>query len=64
MNSHPANHDPTHENYVLEIDGIVKSEHRIFVEVLKAGLELKQQYPHCNIKVRDAREKATPPAGA
>ncbi len=43
-----------HEYYVLEIDGKVKSEHEIFVEALKAGLEIKQQFPHRDVKVLNA----------
>ena len=29
------------ELYVVEVDGVQKSEHRIFVEALKCGMELK-----------------------
>ncbi len=58
MKTHPVGDVLPHESYILEIDGMPKSEHRIFVEALKAGLELKQQYPHSNVKVRDAYEKA------
>ena len=36
----------SHECYVVEIDGIKQSEHRIFVEALKCGFQLKRQYPH------------------
>ena len=50
--------DLPYERYALEIDGITKSEYRIFVEALKAGLELKQQYPQSSVKVRDAYDKA------
>ena len=59
MKTHPVGNDLPHESYVLEIDGIMKSEHRIFVEALKVGLELKQQYPHRTVKLRDACEKAS-----
>ena len=34
-----------HELYVVEIDGVKQSEHRVFIEALKRGLELKRQYP-------------------
>jgi hypothetical protein len=33
--------DPSHERYVVEIDGIAKSEYRVFVKALTAGLQLK-----------------------
>jgi hypothetical protein len=63
MNNDLAN-DPSYERYLIEMDGITKSEHRIFVKALKAGLKLKRQYPHSDVKVRDAYEKASPPAEA
>jgi hypothetical protein len=40
------------ECYVLQIDGQTKSEHRLFVDALRAGLLLKELYPHHDIKVR------------
>jgi hypothetical protein len=42
------------ESYVVEIDGQFRSAYGIFVEALKAGLELKQKFPHSQIKVQDA----------
>jgi len=42
------------EFYVVEIDGKIRSTYGIFVEALKAGLELKQKFPHSRIKVHDA----------
>ncbi len=42
------------ELYVIEIDGIRTSEHLIFIEALKRGLELKRQYPRSDVKLRDA----------
>ena len=42
------------ESYVVEIDGKFGSTHGVFVEALKAGLELKQKFPHSRIKVHDA----------
>jgi hypothetical protein len=42
------------ELYVIEIDGIRTSEHRIFIQALKRGLELKRQYPCSDVKLRDA----------
>ena len=40
--------------YVVEIDGKIKSAYGIFVEALKAGLELKQKFPRSQIKVHEA----------
>jgi hypothetical protein len=45
--------------YVLQIDGKVKSAYRRFVDALKAGLELKQMYPQSDVKVCDANEQST-----
>ena len=42
------------ERYVIEIDGIAKAEFNIFVRALKAGLQLKQQFPSSTVKLRDA----------
>jgi hypothetical protein len=50
--------DPFSERYVVEIDGIAKAEYCVFVEALTAGLQLKQEFPNSNIKLRDADEKA------
>ena len=50
----------SHECYVVEIDGIKQSEHRIFVEALKCGFELKRQYPHSAVKLRDAEDIPRP----
>jgi hypothetical protein len=41
------------ESYVVEIDGKIKSEYRIYTEALKAGLELKREFPHSHIKVHE-----------
>jgi len=44
------------ESYVVEIDGNVTSVFGIFPDALKAGMELKQKFPHSHIKVHDAHE--------
>jgi hypothetical protein len=44
------------ESYVVEIDGDVRSTYGIFIEALKAGMELKQKFPHSSIKVHDIDE--------
>jgi len=46
------------ELYIVEVDGVKKSEHRIFVEALKCGMEFKIRYPHSKVKLRDADDKA------
>ncbi|MGC2117088.1 MAG: hypothetical protein WA656_21395 [Pseudolabrys sp.] len=44
------------ESYVVEIDGKIRSAFGIFIEALKAGMELKQRFPHSHIKVLDVHE--------
>jgi hypothetical protein len=46
-----ATHSVPHECYVLRIDGRVNSTYRRFVDALRAGLKLKDQFPHHDIKV-------------
>ena len=41
---------------VVEIDGKIRSVFGIFIEALKAGMELKQRFPHSHIKVHDVHE--------
>ena len=45
------------EGYVLEIDGKFKSEYVTLQEAMKAGLELKNKYPHIQVNVYDAKER-------
>ena len=40
-----------HECYVLRIDGRLNSTYRRFVDALRAGLKLKDQFPDHNVKV-------------
>ena len=44
------------ESYVVEIDGKIRSAFGIFIEALKAGMELKQRFPHSHIKVLHVHE--------
>ena len=46
------------ERYVVEIDGIANSEYRVFVKALTASLQLKQEFPNSNVKLRDSCEIA------
>jgi hypothetical protein len=45
--------------YILQIDGNVKAKYQLFVDAIKAGLQLKQLYPLSDIKVRDANDLST-----
>lgn len=40
------------EYYVIQIDGRIKSGHRRVLDALKEGLQLRDQFPHHDIKVR------------
>ena len=53
--------DLSHERYVVEIDGMANSEYRVFVKALTAGLQLKQEFPNSNVKLRDACDEAVSP---
>jgi hypothetical protein len=50
--------DSSRERYVVEIDGITKSEYSVFVKALTASLQLRHEFPHSSVKLRDADEKA------
>ena len=42
------------KSYVVEIDGKIRSAYRIYIEAIKAGMELKQKFPNSLIKVHEA----------
>jgi hypothetical protein len=44
-------HGPSHEYFVVKFDGRVKSGHRRFIDALKAGLLLRDQFPQHDVKV-------------
>ena len=52
--------DPHFERYVVEIDGVAKAEYAIFVKALKASLQLRQEFPNCRVKLRDAGDGGIP----
>jgi len=43
----------SHEYYILQINGQFNSMHRRFEDALKAGLQLKYQFPNDDVKVRE-----------
>jgi hypothetical protein len=49
-----CNDDLRHEWYVVEIDGKIRSGYAVYIEALKAGMELKQKFPLSLVKVHDA----------
>ena len=55
-----ATHALLHEFYVIRIDGRVNSTYRRFVDALRAGLRLRDQFPDHDIKlgVKQARNSA------
>ena len=40
------------EQFVIRIDGRVKSHHRRFLDALRAGLQLRDQFPQHDVKVQ------------
>jgi hypothetical protein len=54
--------NPQHDCFILQINGRARSQHRRFIDALRAGLQLKDQFPQCDIKVRTLAEAAS--AGA
>jgi hypothetical protein len=49
--------DTSHEGYIVEVDGIAKAEYPIFVNALKASLQLKQELPNSRVKLRDVGDE-------
>jgi hypothetical protein len=45
------------DSFVVEIDGEIKSGYGNFSEALRAGMELKQKFPHSQITVHDAESR-------
>jgi hypothetical protein len=41
----------TYEYFVVKFDGLAKSGHRRFVDAVKAGLLLRDQFPQHDVKV-------------
>ena len=50
------NNDLSHDWYVVEIDGKFGSRYGVYIEALKAGMELKQKFPLSLIKIHNADE--------
>ena len=51
--SSTGNNNSADAQFVVEIDGEKHSEHRYFVDAMKAALLLRQSQPNSKIKVRD-----------
>jgi hypothetical protein len=41
-----------HEHFFVQIDGRTKSGHRRFIDALRAGLQLRDQFPGHIVRVR------------
>jgi hypothetical protein len=50
-----AAHSLVDEYFVIKIDGRAKSHHRRFLDALRAGLLLREQFPDHDVKLCDAR---------
>jgi hypothetical protein len=51
MENENATHSLPHEYYVLQVNGEVSSTHRRYEDAVRAGLLLKYQFPHDDIKL-------------
>jgi hypothetical protein len=51
MKNDATRQDLTHEYFVVKFDGLITSGHRRFVDALKAGLLLRDQFPQHDVKV-------------
>jgi hypothetical protein len=51
MKNAVASHQPD-EQYIIQIDGRAQSQHQRFVDALREGLQLREQFPQHDIKVR------------
>jgi hypothetical protein len=45
------------ERYVVEVDGKAKAEYENFVKALKAGMQLWQEFPNSDVKLRNVRDE-------
>ena len=48
----------THEYFVVKFDGRAKSGHRRFVDAVRAGLLLRDQFPQHDVKVHSIQVSA------
>ena len=51
--SNTGNNNSADAQFAVEVDGKKHSEHRYFVDAMKAALLLRQAQPQSKIKVRD-----------
>ena len=43
------------EHFVIRVDGRVKSHHRRFLDALRVGLQLRDQFPQHDVKVQSMK---------
>jgi hypothetical protein len=46
---------PPDEHFVIRVDGRVKSHHRRFLDALREGLQLRDQFPQHDVKVQSMK---------
>jgi hypothetical protein len=49
-----AAHVPN-ERFVIRVDGRVRSHHRRFLDALREGLQLRDQFPQHDVKVQPSK---------
>lgn len=59
MKNGVTTHGSCHEYFVVKFDGQVKSGHRRFVDALRAGLLLRDQFPQHDVKVHAVQVSET-----
>ena len=59
MKSAIAAHLPD-EHFVIRVDGRVKSHHRRFLDALREGLQLRDQFPQHDVKVQSMQADGQP----
>ena len=52
-----ADHLPD-EHFIIRVDGRVKSHHRRFLDALREGLQLRDQFPRHDVKVESMHADA------
>ena len=54
MKNAVAAHLP-HEHFIIRVDGRIKSHHRRFLDALRGGLQLRDQFPQHDVKVQSMK---------
>ena len=50
-----ANATHLRDEHLIQVDGRVKSHHRCFLVALREALQLRDQFPQCDVKVQSMK---------